>query len=225
MAYTKNPTWVDGEGFTLIEAAELNNIEDGIAAAHALADAAALVRVASGYWHTSPYLTPASTAGLVAANIAWSAPFRFPVDASVTAIGFEVTGVAAGTSPVYRIGLYLSDGTDGLPGTLFEQTTVAADSIGVKTWTLSTPRAITAGALIWVAFALQGVGAGSSRMRMGQSVGGLMPTHANGASWLAEARYTGCRFTSTGAFTSNPGATVSADDAMRFPYPAVRISL
>lgn len=33
MAYTKNPTWVDGEGGTLITADALNHIEDGIAAA------------------------------------------------------------------------------------------------------------------------------------------------------------------------------------------------
>lgn len=41
MAYTKNPTWVDGEGGgTRIDAADLNAIEDGIFNAAAVADAA-----------------------------------------------------------------------------------------------------------------------------------------------------------------------------------------
>ena len=41
MAYTKNPTWVDGEaGGTRIDAADLNAIEDGIYNAAATADAA-----------------------------------------------------------------------------------------------------------------------------------------------------------------------------------------
>lgn len=42
MAYTKNPTWVDGVGNTLITAAALNHIEDGLLDAAADADAASV---------------------------------------------------------------------------------------------------------------------------------------------------------------------------------------
>lgn len=41
MAYTRNPTWVDGVGSTLISAAKLENIESGIEAAAATADSLA----------------------------------------------------------------------------------------------------------------------------------------------------------------------------------------
>lgn len=41
MGYTRNPTWVDGEGFTLITADGLNHIEDGLVAAAAVADSVA----------------------------------------------------------------------------------------------------------------------------------------------------------------------------------------
>ena len=227
MAYVKNTTWVDGTGGgTRIDAADLNNIEDGIFAAAATADAAAFVHAASGYWHVSPYLARAtSPAPFAAANIAWNAPFRFPVAVSVTAIAFTVCGAATGTTPVYRLGLYLGDGTNGFPNTLLDQATVAADSIGDKTWTLGTPQAIAAGALIWVAVALQGVGASGGTARVGASVPGLQPTYVSGASWIGGALSTGCRISASGAFTSSPSPTVSADDASRFPYPAVRISL
>ena len=40
MAYTRNPTWQDGEGLTLIRAVHLNTIEDGLVAAAATADSA-----------------------------------------------------------------------------------------------------------------------------------------------------------------------------------------
>lgn len=41
MAYTRNPTWVDGQGNTLITAALLNHLEDGVVTTSQVADAVA----------------------------------------------------------------------------------------------------------------------------------------------------------------------------------------
>lgn len=67
MAYTKNPTWVDGTaGGTPITAASLQHIEDGIAAAAQIADDATTAlagKASSSHTHTATGISDSTTVG------------------------------------------------------------------------------------------------------------------------------------------------------------------
>ena len=67
MAYTPNPTWVDGQaGGTPITAAALQHIEDGIAAAAQSADDATTAlagKASSSHTHTATGISDSTTVG------------------------------------------------------------------------------------------------------------------------------------------------------------------
>lgn len=68
MAYTKNPTWQDYDGAddTLITAAKLNHLEDGVEAAAAAADGASQ----PGHTHDDRYFTEAEVTASLAGKAA-----------------------------------------------------------------------------------------------------------------------------------------------------------
>jgi len=93
MAYTKNPTWVDGEGFTLIEAAELNNIEDGIYTAHTQT-----INAQTGTTYT---LVAADASGLVTCTNAAAITVTLPQDSDAAiAVGSRVDVAVLGAGMV-----------------------------------------------------------------------------------------------------------------------------
>jgi len=103
------------------------------------------------WWHASPfYGAPAGSAWPII-NRAYATRFFFHRPTTITAVGINVT-VGGTASNVVRLGLYTND--NGTPGVILDQTTVAGDTTGQKTWTLTTPLAFSG--LFWVAAAPQG---------------------------------------------------------------------
>jgi len=103
------------------------------------------------WWYASAfYSSPVSTAWPII-NRAYATRCFFHRPTTITAVGFNVT--SGGTaSNVVRLGLYTDN--NGSPGIVVDQTTVAGDSNGQKTWTLTTPLSFTG--LFWIAAAPQG---------------------------------------------------------------------
>lgn len=97
MSYTRNPTWVDGEGNTLITAALLNHLEDGVVAASNVADAVATQTINSQTGTT--YTLQASDAGKVV-TLSNSSPITLTVPNAVFTAGQRVDVIGIGTGLV-----------------------------------------------------------------------------------------------------------------------------
>mgnify|MGYP001417913986 CR=1 FL=1 len=118
MAYTKNTTWVDGEGFTLMTAAALNHIEDGIYNAAATADAAGgggggaanfgPVNDSTRWFVYRPGQTgsPVTVNNYTSVNLV---PVVLTGAITLDAVSVSVTG-AGGAGSNLRCGFYLRDG-------------------------------------------------------------------------------------------------------------------
>ena len=97
MAYTRNPTWVDGVGFTLITADKLEHIESGIEAAAAVADAVATQAINAQTGTT--YTLQASDAGKIV-KMTNAAAITLTVPNSVFGAGQRVDIIVAGAGMV-----------------------------------------------------------------------------------------------------------------------------
>lgn len=113
----------------------------------------------TGLWYRGNY-------GPVGANLStvlnrlYAAPFRLNATTTFDRIGIDVA-TAAGAGGVARLGIYASDATGGLPGTLIlDAGTVAIDSTGGKTITIS--QQLTAG-MYWLAIINQTTGTAAVR--------------------------------------------------------------
>lgn len=106
MAYTRNPTWVDGVGNTLITATLLNHLEDGLVTAAGVADAVATqaINAQTGTTYTLQAsdagkivkMTNAGAIALTVPNAVFAAGQR--VDIVVAGAGMVTVGAGAGAT-------------------------------------------------------------------------------------------------------------------------------
>jgi hypothetical protein len=82
-------------------------------------------------------------------------PFRFgdPITITAAAINLTATPDPGGT---LRLAVYRD--AAGAPGAVIQQTTIPADTTGVKTWTFTAPISFAAGETFWIALVVQGTG-------------------------------------------------------------------
>ncbi len=178
-------------------------------------------RTGLGMWQYSSFLrNPSSTAWPTINRLYWC-PFFFPTPVTISALGVNVS--SAGTAGnVVRLGLWSPSAVDA-PGAVIEEGTVAGDSTGNKTLTLSSARKVQG--LIWVACGPQGsTSGGSSLLGEGVSIGLLRPTDSDvSSSWGGQ--YQNCQLYTTASSTVGDNPTVVLDSSfVRFPLVAVRIS-
>lgn len=153
MAYTPNPTWVDGAGGgTLITAAALNRLELALQAAALVADNAAAgpyrpFTAASGVWQPPSNFTTAANSSFVV-NALSAVPFDVgPASVAYSAIGLNVTtALAGGTTPSVRLGIY-RDAGGGSPvgGTLLVDAGALTALTAVALVSLSITQTLTPG--------------------------------------------------------------------------------
>ena len=128
MAYTKNPTWVDGEGFTLITAAALNHIEDGISSGQPLPLVGTSVSMPGGFTNgddSYPGWADRLTLGLL------------PVEHSFTFTSVSLEVVIAVAASSLRFGLYQWSGSGAVVNRVVDYGAVDASTTGLKTVAVS----------------------------------------------------------------------------------------
>ena len=148
MAYTKNPTWQDYDGTddTLITAAKLNHLEDGVEAAAAAADAAGgggAPDTAAGEDVLILGATDASSSQQHE-SILFLGMVIIPVDLTFTTIACEVTSAVATST----VSLCLCTRSGATLTKVFESSALDSSSTGVKSQT-GLSQALTAG-VYWV---------------------------------------------------------------------------
>ena len=84
-------------------------------------------------------------------NRVWLTPLWFPRPVTISRLSIHITGSGAGSTNL-RIGLYADNGGTPDGGALLEESAdIAADVVGVKVFTLSTPRELGRGVSAWLA--------------------------------------------------------------------------
>ena len=105
------------------------------------------------------------------------------------------------------------------PGALWEQSTVANDTAGVKTWTLTAP--FTPNGLFWVVACPQGTGSPGETWLSDYALR-VGPSSGNAAAWDGQVTSAHGYFTTSGAYASNP--TITYGNEGRQPFLAVRLA-
>lgn len=173
-----------------------------------------------GYWHRSLASDDnPSGAAFPIINRMYVTPIYISEPCTVTGLALNMTA-AADASNVVRLGLYQA-GSDGYPGTILDQGTVAADSTGAKTATVSI--AVTPG-WHWLAAAPQGTGApGSTWQFTGRHAMNRFRSTASDASWVALASTTALYSAFSSTFTDSP--TMTRDTSSnRIPLIAMKVA-
>jgi len=167
------------------------------------------------WWYTSPfYGGPTGTAWPII-NRAYATRFFFHRPTAITAVGINVT--AAGTaSNVVRLGLYTDN--NGSPGIILDQTTVAGDSTGQKTWTLTTPLSFSG--LFWIAAAPQGSTSPGSTW-MANAVNIFHTNNSSASMNLGSFNSASVYWNTSTTFADNPSVTWENDQ--RHPVCHVRL--
>lgn len=151
----------------------------------------------SGYFaQSSAILTASNNAAIL--NRAYAAPMVFPTGTVISALAIYVSSAAA-SGNVARIAIY--NDNNGVPGTVHSQSTLAADSIGAKTWTL--PTNYTVSRLFWVAVAIQGSGAAGNYFQAWAISGWPINETSKGAATNTAAMY----WAASSTFADNPSLT------------------
>jgi hypothetical protein len=138
-----------------------------------------------GYWHQAADVhngATITTGAPVAADYAWFAPFFVDQTVDVTAVGFNITTAGDATNQA-RLGLYSY--SDGVPGTVLQQTTIATDTTGMKTWTLSPAVSVDPG-WFFIAIAFQGTGALPQLRRQASATNFLFAARVDTATYTSE---------------------------------------
>lgn len=181
----------------------------------------AFARTGVGAWHISDQV------GSQPNGVAWpiinrlmSCPFRMDRIPTISAIAINVT-TAAAAGNVIRLCLYDTDPVTGLPTTLLEQGTVAADSTGIKTLTLSANRTPKY-PFFYVLAGPQGAGAAGNAWLTNPISANLQYTRDTGASWGGGIGAPFLYYSVSGAMADNPTGE-AFDTAQRVPYVAVKI--
>lgn len=169
----------------------------------------------STFWQVPPYIAlPVGTSWPLLSR-AYFVPVSLKPGTVITALAINVTATGA-TGNVVRLGIFSDNG--GTPGTILDQSTVAGDSLGVKTWTLSS--AFTPTGLFWLAACPQGSGAAGGAW-LGSVPVYSMPTTDSAASWGGQSNVAVGFATAASTFTSNP--TMTWEQQNRFPYIGMRV--
>lgn len=173
----------------------------------------------STFWQTSTLCNPGPPSGAAFPIIsrAYCCPFVAPGSKGITAVAINNTA-AANAGNVHRVGVF-ADGGSNAPGALIEQGTVAADSTGIKTLTLSATAAVSG--LFWIAVGPQGSGTVGSIWMTNMHQHAFSPND-NGSTWTGtDIGSLATYFSAAGAFSSSPVMTWE-QSGLRVPYAAVR---
>lgn len=148
-------------------------------------------------------------------NRAYATRFFFARPTTITAVGINVT-VAGTASNVVRLGIY-TDNNDS-PGIVVDQTTVAGDATGAKTWTLSTPLAFSG--MFWVAACPQGTSSPGSTWMSNNLY--FLPLGNNGSTMDLAQYNPGVPYWATSTtFADNP--SITWDQNQRNPVIHLRL--
>lgn len=184
-----------------------------------LRPADAFARLAVGAWHVSDQIGTPTGAAWPIINRLMGTRYRMDRIPTISALAVNVTAAAAAGN-VIRLALYDSDPVTGLPTTLLEQGTVAADSTGAKTLTLASNRTPKF-PFFYVFAGPQGAGSTGSAWLSTPNAASIQYDRDTGASWSAVTGYPFLYISTSGALADNPSCSIDTNGS-RCPFVAAK---